>query len=183
MCLQENELENLESQATILKQELALANKRIDGLQQSLEDDLDYDLDDLGSGDSDVDIGSPHSRRSESASYRSFDDVDEGDNISDRLRRKLDSLEEDIRSRRREPLEDDLYDDSDRPSSRKSHGGDSSSAKRRSTDHDTTKARRKVSEDADTRRRSRRRSDHNDEGYSTKRKTYTDEDTYNLKSS
>ncbi|XP_015760291.1 PREDICTED: unconventional myosin-XVIIIa-like [Acropora digitifera] len=103
----EREVETLESVVSNLKQELSIAKKRVSELQHALEDDMHYDSDGLSHEDDDDDIGldlsdddSEHdddskdngSRPSEPRSYRSFEELEDEYDISDRLQLKLNDL-------------------------------------------------------------------------------------------
>lgn len=102
----EREVENLESVVSSLKQELATAKKRVSELQHALEDDMHYDTDGLSDDDDDVvaldlsdddseddvDFKDNGSRPSEPRSYRSFDELEDEYDISDRLQLKLNDL-------------------------------------------------------------------------------------------
>lgn len=105
--LKEREVETLESVVSNLKQELSIAKKRVSELQHALEDDMHYDSDGLSHEDDDDDIGldlsdddSEHdddskdngSRPSEPRSYRSFEELEDEYDISDRLQLKLNDL-------------------------------------------------------------------------------------------
>ena len=103
---QAREVEHLEGVVASLKQELGMAKKRVSELQHALEDDMHYDSDGLTndeddedddivlglSDDSDDDLKDSDSRPSEPRSYRSFDELDDDYDISDRLKRKLNDL-------------------------------------------------------------------------------------------
>lgn len=109
LFLKEREVETLESVVSNLKQELSIAKKRVSELQHALEDDMHYDSDGLShdDDDDDDDIGldlsdddSEHdddskdngSRPSEPRSYRSFEELEDEYDISDRLQLKLNDL-------------------------------------------------------------------------------------------
>ena len=101
-------MENLEGVVSSLKQELTVAKKRVSELQHALEDDMHYDTDGLSHDDDDSDDVSLHlsdddseddgglrdngSRPSEPRSYRSFDELEDEYDISDRLQIKLNDL-------------------------------------------------------------------------------------------
>lgn len=107
MFLKEREVETLESAVSNLKQELSIAKKRVSELQHALEDDMHYDSEGLSHDDDDDDIGldlsdddseqdddskDNGSRPSGPRSYRSFDDLEDEYDISDRLQLKLNDL-------------------------------------------------------------------------------------------
>lgn len=84
-----------------------MAKKRVSELQHALEDDMHYDSEGMSNDDDDddLDLGlsddsdefkDSGSRRSEPRSYRSFDELDDDYDITDRLKRKLDDLSDDV---------------------------------------------------------------------------------------
>ena len=106
MSLKEKEVEHLEGVVSSLKQELGMAKKRVSELQHALEDDMHYDSDGLSQDDDDdvdIDLGlsdddseddlkDTDSRPSEPRSYRSFDELEDEYDITDKLKRKLNDL-------------------------------------------------------------------------------------------
>lgn len=82
-----------------------MAKKRVSELQHALEDDMHYDSegmsnddddDDDLSDDSDDDFRDGGSRPSEPRSYRSYDELEDDDDLSDRLKQKLNDLSDDL---------------------------------------------------------------------------------------
>ena len=113
-------MENLEGIVANLKQELSMAKKRVNELQHALEDDMHYDSEGM-SDDGDLDFSDDSdylkessSRRSEPRSYRSFDELDDGDDLTDGLKRKLNNLTElDDQPRSADSVDDaDVFDNS-----------------------------------------------------------------------
>ena len=105
--MKEREVGHLEGLVASLKQELGMAKKRVTELQHALEDDMHYDSEGLSHDDDDDDdidldlsddtdddddLKESDSRPSEPRSYRSFDELEEDYDISDRLKRKLNDL-------------------------------------------------------------------------------------------
>ena len=106
MSSKEKEVEHLEGVVSSLKQELGMAKKRVSELQHALEDDMHYDSEGLSQDDDDdidIDLGlsdddseddlkDTDSRPSEPRSYRSFDELEDEYDITDKLKRKLNDL-------------------------------------------------------------------------------------------
>ena len=101
---QEDQIETLEAQLTLTKQELTLANKRVSELQHALEEDMRSDdddddddepyvnLDDVTTSEEEEELSD--SRPSEPKSYQSYDDLDDDVELSTRVRDKLHDLVE-----------------------------------------------------------------------------------------
>ena len=178
MSSKEREVEHLEGVVSSLKQELGMAKKRVSELQHALEDDMHYDSEglsqdedddieidlDLSDDDSEDDLKDTDSRPSEPRSYRSFDEIEDEYDISDKLKRKLndltdsDSLPRSARGARppADSVDSDVFENVTSPN--RTHGDDDSRRRdrrlRSGTDERDTSTDKRRRKSSDMRRKS-----------------------------